>query len=71
MRSCLSISYNDFDTSTYIVSLGRRVSYFAYIIENVQRIFGNPRTSNFTKLVKYIREQAVESIIDEAEFPFA
>jgi hypothetical protein len=30
MRSCLSISYNDFETSTYIVSLGRGVSYFAY-----------------------------------------
>jgi hypothetical protein len=51
------------------VSLGRRVFYYAYIIETVQRMIGNPRTSNFTKLVKFIMEQVVASRIDEAEFP--
>jgi hypothetical protein len=53
------------------VSLGRRVFHFTYIIETVQRIFGNPRTSNFTTLAKFIREQAAASRIDETEFPFA
>jgi len=52
--------------STYVLSLGHRVSYFAYIIESVQRLIGNPRTSNFTTHVKFIREQVVASRIEAA-----